>query len=119
MVIWSIQLPSLERRIDRYRVILSIDGSRKPRRREAVANNQDANQRRGPSRRELPVRGHLRAVNGNIVGMSFNAQPVGANRQDGSNTINRGQRFRLDGCRSTVEESKVLQAHDQTIGLAV
>ena len=58
-------------------------------------------------------------MNRDIVGVPFNPQAVGPNRQDRSNSIQRGEGVRLDGRRPTVEESDVLQPHDSAIGFAV
>src|ERR1700733_7374497 len=98
---------SLRSEIAGYRMILSVACGRKPFWREAMADNEEANQFGGSIRRKLPIRVDLRGVNWNVVCMPFDAQLVGADGQDGSDAIDCREGLRFNRCRSATEETEL------------
>jgi hypothetical protein len=76
-------------------MIFGVPGGGKAVRREAVADDQQADQFGRPGCRQLPVRRHLNCVNGNVVGVTLDPKAAGANGQNGCDPVESRQCGRL------------------------
>ena len=100
-------------------VIFGVSGGGQAVGREAVTQDEKTDQFRGTRGRKLPVGRHLSGMDGNVVGVTFDAQTAGADRKDGGDAIEGGQRGRFQGGGSAVEKSELAQADDQAFDLAM
>ncbi len=100
-------------------VIFGVSRGRQASGRKAVAQNEKTDQFGGAGGREFPIRRHLRSMDGNVVGVTFDSQTADTERQDGSDVIESGEGRSLQGCGSTVEKAELAQTNDEPLGLAV
>src|SRR5271157_798074 len=101
------------------RMELRVPCRRQPFGGDAVLFNQDLHQFRRSGGGQLPIRCELRGVDGNRVGVTFDADAIGMFLQNLCHPAEGVLGLRLHGGRAAVEEPSLTQTDDQAIRLQV
>src|SRR5579859_1610398 len=101
------------------RVVLGVTSGRQSPGGKAIMGDEEPHQLGGAGGRKFPIGSHMKGVNRDVVGVTFDADAASANRKNGCDAVERRQGGRPEGGGAAVEKSKLTQADDQAFGLAM